>query len=37
MEQRTAKLTGKFSESAKLEKALLKNLSGLDFTGQESS
>lgn len=33
----TAKLKGQFAESAKLEKAILKNLASLGFTGKESS
>jgi len=37
MEQLTAKLKGQFAESAKLEKAILKNLASLGFTGKESS
>lgn len=37
MEQLTAKLKGQFAESAKLEKAILKNLANLGFTGKESS
>ena len=37
MEQLTAKLKGQFVESAKLEKAILKNLASLGFTGKESS
>jgi type I restriction enzyme M protein len=37
MEQLTAKLKGQFQESAKLEKAILKNLASLGFTGKESS
>lgn len=37
MEQLTAKLKGRFAESAKLEKAILKNLASLGFTGKESS
>ena len=36
MEQLTAKLKGQFAESAKLEKAILKNLASLGFTGKES-
>lgn len=36
MEQLTAKLNGQFAESAKLEKAILKNLASLGFTGKES-
>jgi len=36
MEQLTAKLKGQFLESAKLEKAILKNLASLGFTGKES-
>ena len=37
MEQLTAKLKDQFKESAKLEKAILKNLGSLGFTGKESS
>ncbi|MFO0905803.1 MAG: hypothetical protein U0939_22535 [Pirellulales bacterium] len=37
IEQLTAKLKGQFAESAKLEKAVLKNLTSLGFTGKESS
>jgi type I restriction enzyme M protein len=37
MEQLTAKLKGQFAESAKLEKAILKNLASLGFTGKEPS
>ena len=37
MRQLTAKLKGQFAESAKLEKAILKNLASLGFTGKESS
>ena len=37
MEQLTAKLKGQFAESAKLEKAILKNLASLGYTGMESS
>lgn len=37
MQQLTAKLKGQFAESAKLEKAILKNLASLGFTGKESS
>ena len=37
MEQLTAKLKGQFAESAKLEKAILKNLASLGFTGKEST
>ena len=37
MEQLTAKLKSQFKESAKLEKAILKNLGSLGFTGKESS
>jgi type I restriction enzyme M protein len=37
MEQLTAKLKGQFAESAQLEKAILKNLASLGFTGKESS
>ncbi|QDU59613.1 N-6 DNA Methylase [Planctomycetes bacterium Pan216] len=36
MEQLTAKLKGQFAESSKLEKAILKNLASLGFTGKES-
>lgn len=36
MEQLTAKLKGQFAESAKLKKAILKNLASLGFTGKES-
>jgi len=36
MEQLTAKLKSQFRESAKLEKAILKNLASLGFTGKES-
>lgn len=36
MEQLTAKLKGQFAESAKLEKAILRNLASLGFTGKES-
>jgi hypothetical protein len=36
MEQLTAKLKVQFAESAKLEKAILKNLASLGFTGKES-
>ena len=37
MEQLTAKLKGQFQESAKIEKAILKNLASLGFTGKEST
>lgn len=37
MQQLTARLKGQFAESAKLEKAILKNLASLGFTGKESS
>ncbi len=37
MEQLTAKLKSQFTESAKLEKAILKNLASLGFTGKEST
>lgn len=37
MEHLTAKLKGQFAESAKLEKAILKNLASLGFTGRESA
>lgn len=37
MEQLTAKLKGQFAESAKLEKAILKNLASLGFTGKDSA
>ncbi|MEX1229171.1 MAG: ATP-binding protein [Planctomycetaceae bacterium] len=36
MEQLTAKLKSQFQESAKLEKAILKNLASLGFTGKDS-
>lgn len=36
MEQLTTKLKGQFAESGKLEKAILKNLASLGFTGKES-
>ncbi len=36
MEQLTAKLKEQFKESARLEKAILKNLASLGFTGKES-
>lgn len=37
MDQLIAKLKGQFAESAKLEKAILKNLAGLGFIGKEST
>lgn len=37
MEQSTARLKGRFAESAKLEKAILRNLASLGFTGSEKS
>lgn len=36
MEQLTAKLKGQFKESAKLEKAIIKNLASLGFTGKDA-
>ena len=36
MEQLTAKLKGQFAESSQLEKAILKNLARLGFTGKGS-
>lgn len=35
MQQLTAKLQDQFTESAKLDKAILKNLASLGFTGKE--
>ena len=36
MERLTAKLKGQFAESVRLEKAILRNLASLGFTGKES-
>lgn len=37
MEQLTAKLRGQFRESDRLEKAILKNLASLGFSGKKPS